>query len=114
MVWILLFLLMMIVFSTYVRGAATRARAELAGRKRFRVTIQIAGSGMATRAEMRERFALETEITRQRIGAITDSGSGNGTMWIEIAAAGEDAEGQIREALETVGLSARATVEAKG
>jgi hypothetical protein len=110
--WIVLVLVAMVAFSTYVRGAANRARAELAGRKRYRVTITIAGSGMATRAEMRERFALEEEVTRRRIGAITDGGSGNGEMWVEIAASGDDAADQLRAVVEETGMGKRATITA--
>jgi hypothetical protein len=51
MLWVLLLLVAMVAFSTWVRGAANRARAELAGRKRYRVTVRLAGNGMATRAE---------------------------------------------------------------
>jgi hypothetical protein len=112
MLWLVLLLVAMVAFSSYVRGAANRARAGLAGRRRFRITVKLAGSGMATRTEMRQRLALEEEIARRRIGAITDGGSGNGLMWFEIAAGQSDtAEQQIREAVETVGLSDRATIE---
>ena len=111
MLWIVVLLVAMVAFSTYVRGAANRARAELAGRRRLRVTITLAGTGMATRAEMRERFALEEEIARRRIGAVTDGGSGEGVMWIEIAAPdGEVVEKQIREAIDAAGLSARSAI----
>src|ERR1700686_4304419 len=106
MLWIVALLVGMVAFSTFVRGAANRARAELAGRRRIRVTIKLAGSGMATRAEMRERFALEEEITRRGIGAITDGGSGDGVMWVEIAAVGENAAQQIQEVLEARGTHA--------
>lgn len=98
---------------TYVRGAANRARAELAGRRRFRVTIKLAGTGMATRAEMRERFAMEEEVTRRGIGAVTDGGSGDGVMWVVIAAACDDAaaaEAGIREAIGAAGLTERASL----
>jgi len=111
MLWIVVLLVGMVAFSTYVHGAANRARAELAGRRRLRVTITLAGTGMATRAEMRERFALEEEITRRRIGAVTDGGSGEGVMWIEIAAGNaEAAEEQTREAIDAAGLAGRASV----
>ena len=108
----MLVLVAMVAFSSYVRGAANRARAELAGRKRYRITIKLAGGGMATRAEMRERFALETEVARRRIGAITDGGSGNGEMWVEIAASGDDAADQLRAVVEEAGLGERAGVTA--
>lgn len=107
MLWIVALLVGMVAFSTFVHGAANRARAELAGRRRLRVTIKLAGSGMATRAEMRERFALEEEITRRGIGAITDSGSGDGVMWVEIAVNSDSAGEQIREAIEAAGLAGR-------
>ena len=111
MLWLVALLVGMVAFSTYVHSAANRARAELAGRRRIRVTIKLAGTGMATRGEMRERFALEEEIARRRIGAITDGGSGDGVMWIEIAASdGEAADDQIREAIEAAGLAGRAGV----
>src|SRR5258708_5597060 len=98
-------------FRGSVQGAATRAGAGLAGRGGLRVTIALAGTGMAPRAEMRERFALEEEITRRRIGAITDGGSGEGVMWIEIAAGdGEAAEHESREAIEAAGLAGRARI----
>jgi hypothetical protein len=113
MLWIVVLLAGMVVFSTYVHSAANRVRAELAGRRRFRVAIKLAGSGMATRAEMRERFALEAEITRRGIGAITDGGSGEGVMWVEIAAGSETSapEAEIRKAVEAAGLAERASVE---
>jgi hypothetical protein len=53
-------------------------------------------------------------VTRRRLGAIADGGSGNGEMWVEIAASGEDVEGQIREVIEGLGLGRRATVETQG
>jgi hypothetical protein len=111
MLWIVLLLAGMVVFSTYVHSAATRARAELAGRRRFRVAFKLAGSGMATRAEMRERLAFEEEITRRSIGAIIDSGSGDGVMWVEIAlGASQSAAEQIRDAIAAAGLAERAEV----
>jgi hypothetical protein len=111
MLWLVLLLVAMVAFSSYVRGAANRARAEAAGRRRFRVTVKLAGSGMATRAEMRQRLAIEEEIARRRIGAITDGGSGNGEMWIDIAAGESDtAEQQIREAVEAAGVGDRSTI----
>ena len=42
MLWIVVLLVGMVAFSTYVHGAANRARAELAGRRRLRVTITLA------------------------------------------------------------------------
>ena len=110
MLWVLLVLVTMVAFSIFVRGAANRARAELAGRKRYRVTIKLAGNGMATRAEMRQRFALEEEVTRRRLGAIADGGSGNGEMWVEIAASAEDAEGQLREIVDAQGIGERTRI----
>jgi hypothetical protein len=112
MLWIVVLLVGMVAFSTYVHSAASRARAELAGRRRFRVNIKLAGAGMATRAEMRERFALEEEITRRGIGAITDGGSGDGVMWVEIAVGtSQPAEEQIHDAIAATGLAERAGVE---
>jgi hypothetical protein len=110
MLWVLLVLVAMVAFSTFVRGAANRARAELAGRKHYRVTIKLAGNGMATRAEMRQRFALEEEVTRRRLGAIADGGSGNGEMWVEIAASADDAEGQLREIVDAQGIGGRTRI----
>ena len=112
MLWIVVLLVGMVAFSTYVHSAASRARAELAGRRRYRVSIKLAGAGMATRAEMRARFALEEEIARRGIGAITDGGSGDGVMWVEIAAGGESESPhrQFQEAIDATGLTERASV----
>jgi hypothetical protein len=109
--WLVLVLVGMVALSSYIRGAAARARAELAGRRRIRVSIAIAGSAMASRAEMRERFAIEDELQRRGIGATTDGGSGNGAMWIEVALHDPElGEAQVREVLRGAGVGERATV----
>jgi hypothetical protein len=112
MLWLVLVLAGMVGLSSYIRSAAARARAELAGRRRVRVSITIAGPAMASRAEMRERFAVEDEIQRRGIGATTDGGSGNGAMWIEVALHDpETGEEAIANVLRECGIVERAAIK---
>ena len=111
MLWILLLLIGMVAFSSYVRGAAERVRNEAAGSHRFRIRIRLAGR-KPSRVEMRERFALEEEIERRRLGAVAGSSVGEWVMWVEVATAaeGEEVLRAIREVIEATGLGERAEV----
>src|SRR5438045_1586678 len=97
---------------TYVRGAAGRARAEFARRKRYHVSIKIAGDGLASREDLQERNAIENAILRRQIGALTDAGSGGGWMDLVIAVAdAENGEAQLRQVLADAGVAERSEVK---
>jgi hypothetical protein len=100
----------MVAFSSYVRRAAGKARSELASRRKVRIEIPLAGSGMATRAEMRQRYALEEELVRRRLGIVTDGASGGGRMWIIVAVAETAGDDDLQAAIAAAGLDGRAAV----
>lgn len=110
MLWILIPLVLFIVFGHFVRKKAGRLRAEEA-RPHVRVSIQLAGKGMAMRAELQLRNAIEDEIVKRGIGTVDDAGSGGGVMHLQVMAAdAERAGAAIREVLAERGLSGRSTV----
>lgn len=109
MFWIMIALLVIVAGGSYVRGAANRVRQELASRKRIHITIKIAGEGMASRSDLKQRNELEDAIQAAGIGMITDSGSGGGYMDLVVAVANaESGEAQLSERLAAAGLADRA------
>jgi hypothetical protein len=110
--WVMMFLVAIVLSGGFVRRAASRARAELAARRRVHISIRIAGEGMASREELRERAVIENEIHRRRIGEVSESGSGGGYMDVVIAVADAEAgELQLRELLAATGYLDRAEIK---
>lgn len=85
MIWIVVPLLALVLFGLHVRREAERIRADDA-RPRVEVRLKLAGSGMATRDELRTRQAVEDEIERRNIGRVIDAGSGDGYATLVVAA----------------------------
>lgn len=111
MLWILVPLVLFIVFGHFVRKKAERLRAEDAGRGHVMVSIRLEGKGMAMREELRLRDAIEREIEKRALGNVDDSGSGEGSMYLQIAtAAPERTADEVREILAAHGLAERSAV----
>lgn len=100
MIWIVVPLLVLVVFGLYVRREAERIRAEDL-RPRVVVSLKLAGDGMATPAEVQLRRTIEDEIEARGIGAVTDTGSGEGQATIQVAVA------DPRAAIEQIGTLLR-------
>lgn len=128
MLWILLVLVLMVIFGTYVRRKAAQLRAEEGteifrgsvseAKRRPHVVVRIPISGtMANPEEMHVRLAIEDEIERRKIGSVADAGSAKGEMHLLVVAAGGDApraaEG-IRDVLASVGLADKAHLDILG
>ncbi len=125
MLWILILLVLMVIFGTYVRPKAAQLRAEegvetfrgsvAAAKRRPHVVVRIPISGdMANPEEVHVRLALEDEIERRKLGSVADAGSGKGQMHILVVAAGGDvqrAADGIRDVLASVQLADRANIE---
>src|SRR5258706_6300468 len=79
-------LLALVVFGLYVRREAERIRAEDL-RPRVIVKLKLAGEGMATPGEVHLRRTIEDEIEARGIGAIADTGSGEGGATIQVGLA---------------------------
>ncbi len=110
MLWILIPLIAFIIFGHSVRKKAERLRAEEA-RPHVRVSIRLAGEGMAMREEIELRNAIEDAIVKRGIGTVDDAGSGGGMMHLQVVVAdAERGAAEIREVLAERGLSERATV----
>lgn len=84
MIWIMIPLIAFVLFGLYVRREAERIRAEDL-RPRIVVKLKLAGAGMATPAEVQVRRTIEDEIEKRGIGAIADTGSGEGWATIQVA-----------------------------
>ncbi|HSY51756.1 MAG TPA: hypothetical protein VLC46_23335 [Thermoanaerobaculia bacterium] len=103
MIWIMVPLLAFVLFGLYVRREAERLRAEDA-RPRLIVKLKLAGEGMASPEELWVRQTVEDEIEKRGIGAIVDTGSGEGWATLQVAVVEQDAAiGQIRELLRERG-----------
>lgn len=101
-----------ITISSFVRGSAGRARAEFARRRRFHISTKIAGTGLASRDDLKERNALEDAITSRGIGAIVDAGSGGGWMDLVVAVVdAENGEAQLLRLLDDAGLANRSEIK---
>lgn len=110
MLWILLPLIAFVIFGHFVHKKAERLRAEEA-RAHLRVSIRLAGEGMAMREEMQLRNAIEDEIVKRGIGKVDDAGSGGGVMHLQVVAADAGrAAAEIRDILAAAGVLDRATV----
>jgi hypothetical protein len=97
-------LLAFVLFGLYVRREAERLRAEDA-RPRLIVKLKLAGQGMASREELRVRQTVEDEIERRGIGAIVDTGSGEGWATLRVAVTDPDtATEQISSLLREEGI----------
>ncbi len=79
-------LLALVVFGLYVRREAERIRAEDL-RPRVMVKLKLAGEGMATPGEVHLRRMIEDAIETRGIGAIADTGSGEGWATIQVGVA---------------------------
>lgn len=105
-------LLAFVLFGLYVRREAERLRAEDA-RPRLTVKLKLAGSGMASREELRVRQTIEDDIENRGIGSIADTGSGDGWAHLQVAVTDPAAASQqIRDLLRERGVSEGAVVEA--
>lgn len=103
MIWVMVPLLAFVLFGLYVRREAERLRAE-DSRPRLIVRLKLAGSGMASREELRVRQTIEDEIEKRGIGSIADTGSGEGWATIQVAVVDPDAAiERIRELLRERG-----------
>jgi hypothetical protein len=103
-IWIMIPLLALVVFGLYVRREAERIRAEDL-RPRVIVKLKLAGEGMATPGEVRLRRTIEEAIETRGIGAIADTGSGEGWATIQVGVADPEAAiDQIGELLRERGL----------
>lgn len=110
MIWIMVPLLVFVLFGLYVRREAERLRAEDA-RPRLIVKLKLGGEGMASREELRVRQSVEDDIEKGGIGAIVDTGSGEGWATLQVAVVDQGAAAeQIRELLRERGLSDGAVV----
>lgn len=97
-------LLALVVFGLYVRREAERIRAEDL-RPRVIVKLKLAGEGMATPGEVHVRRTIEDEIEARGIGAIADTGSGEGWATIQVGVTDpETAIEQITTLLRERGL----------
>lgn len=98
-------LLAFVLFGLYVRREAERLRAEDV-RPKLLVRLKLAGTGMATREELRMRQAIEDEIEKRGIGSIVDTGSGGGWAHLQVAVTDPDpAAQQIRDLLRERGVT---------
>jgi hypothetical protein len=105
-------LLAFVLFGLYVRREAERLRAADT-RPRLIVKLKLAGSGMASREELRVRQAIEDEIEKRGIGSIADTGSGEGFAHLQVAVTDPGAASQqIRDLLRERGVIDGAVVEA--
>lgn len=116
MIWIMLPLLAFVLFGLYVRREAERIRAEdgtiVRGRvKNFDelphvvVRLKLAGSRMATPAELHVRQSIEDEIEQRGIGSVADAGSGKGWAHVNVVAGDPAAAAEkVRELLRDRGL----------
>ncbi|HYM60351.1 MAG TPA: hypothetical protein VEZ11_05610 [Thermoanaerobaculia bacterium] len=127
MIWILLALLGMVLFSSYVRSAAARARGGIAKSdeialnamrgdvSRSHVLITIARqSGRSKRRDLAERYAFEEEIEQRNIGRIIRADIDSGSMTVAVDCGDLDratVSARLQEAIAQAGLSGRATVE---
>ncbi len=97
-------LLALVVFGLYVRREAERIRAEDL-RPRVMVKLKLAGEGMATPGEVHVRRTIEDEIEARGIGAIADTGSGEGWATIQVGVTDQEAAiEQITALLREQGL----------
>jgi len=111
-IWIVVPLLALVIFGLYVRREAERIRAEDL-RPRILVKLKLAGSGMATPAELHQRQALESEIEKRGIGAIVDTGSGEGWATLQVGVTDPSvAAERIRELLRERDLLDRSEISA--
>jgi hypothetical protein len=111
-IWIMVPLIAFVLFGLYVRREAERIRTEDL-RPRIVVKLKLVGEGMATPAEVQARRTIEDEIEKRGIGAIADTGSGEGWATIQVAVVDPAvAKEQIRDLLREEGLLAKAVVEA--
>jgi hypothetical protein len=110
-IWIVVPLIALVIFGLYVRREAERIRAEDL-RPRLLVKLKLAGDGMATPAELHQRQALEAEIEKRGIGAIVDTGSGDGWATLQVGVTDPSAAAErIRELLREQGLLDRAEIK---
>jgi hypothetical protein len=104
-------LIAFVIFGLYVRREAERIRAEDL-RPRIIVKLKLTGEGMATPEELHRRQELEAEIEKRSIGSITDTGSGDGRMYLEVAVADTSvAAEQLRDLLRERGMAGGAAIE---
>jgi hypothetical protein len=104
-IWIMAPLLAFVLFGLYVRREAERLRAEDV-RPKLLVRLKLAGTGMATREELRMRQAIEDEIEKRGIGSISDTGSGDGWAHLQVAVTDPAAAAQqIRDLLAERGVT---------
>jgi hypothetical protein len=104
-IWIMVPLIAFVLFGLYVRREAERIRAEDL-RPRIVVKLKLAGDGMARPAEVQTRRTIEDEIEKRGIGAIADTGSGEGWATIQVAVVDPTvATEQIRGLLRERGVS---------
>src|SRR5216684_5623639 len=99
MIWVMVPLLAFVLFGLYVRREAERLRAE-DSRPRLIVKLKLAGSGMASREELRMRQTIEDDIEKRGIGSIADTGSGEG--WAHIQVTVDDKERAFEELLRLI------------
>ena len=99
MIWVMVPLLAFVLFGLYVRREAERLRAE-DSRPRLIVKLKLAGSGMASREELRMRQMIEDDIEKRGIGSIADTGSGEG--WAHIQVTVDDKERAFEELLRLI------------
>jgi hypothetical protein len=103
-IWIMIPLIAFVIFGLYVRREAERIRAEDL-RPRVIVKLKLAGEGMATPDELHLRQAVEDEIEKRGIGAVADTGSGEGWATIQVAVTDtERASSEVRELLGALGI----------
>lgn len=113
MIWIMIPLLAFVVFGLYVRREAERIRAE-DRRPRVTVKLKLAGDGMATPAEVHIRQSIEDAIEKRGIGAISDTGSGEGWAHVQVAVTDPGvAAQQIRDLLRERGCDGVVSEAAK-
>jgi hypothetical protein len=110
MIWVMVPLLAFVLFGLYVRREAERLRAE-DSRPRLIVKLKLAGSGMASREELRVRQTIEDDIEKRGIGSIVDTGSAEGWATIQVAVVDpEAAKERIGGLLRERGVSGDAVV----
>jgi hypothetical protein len=106
----------MLIGGRYIRTKAAAARAEeaaeAAAMTHYRIRIATAKGAKPKRADVTERYAIETKVEEERIGRVIDSSIGE--TYVEVVVAVRDAEAgreALRAVIEGNGLAARAILE---
>ena len=116
MIFFVLLFAAMLIGGRMIREAAARARKDAAEEAeklpRYRVRIATAASGKPKRRESTERYVLESEIERQRVGRIIDSRSEIGAAEVVVALRPGATLDQLEKLVQGSAVASRATITA--